>query len=216
MIPGARAVPRHGSGAGGGLSPRLTRRRTCVRLTDGIRIRPAAWSASGGREDLIGRARPAGVGRSGGEMAGHSKYGRRSSGRRARRTPSAGSSSPSWRGRSSWLRGRAGLIPPGTLRSRGRSRRPRSLQPRTTSSGRSREAWPVRRRRCLRDRDVRGYGPARVAVYVEAVTDNLDRTAAEVQHIFSKADGSLGKSGSVAWLFERRAAVLVDARPMKT
>ncbi|HEU4942489.1 MAG TPA: YebC/PmpR family DNA-binding transcriptional regulator, partial [Gaiellaceae bacterium] len=55
-----------------------------------------------------------------------------------------------------------------------------------------------------------GYGPAGIAVYVEAVTDNRNRTAAEVRHIFSKADGSLGESGSVAWLFERRAVVLVD------
>ena len=55
-----------------------------------------------------------------------------------------------------------------------------------------------------------GYGPPGIAVYVEAVTDNRNRTAAEVRHIFAKADGSLGESGSVAWLFERRAAVLVD------
>ena len=55
-----------------------------------------------------------------------------------------------------------------------------------------------------------GYGPAGIAVYVEAVTDNRNRTAADVRHIFSKADGSLGESGSVAWLFERRAVVLVD------
>ena len=55
-----------------------------------------------------------------------------------------------------------------------------------------------------------GYGPAGIAVYVEAVTDNRNRTAVEVRHIFSKTDGSLGESGSVAWLFERRAVVLVD------
>ena len=55
-----------------------------------------------------------------------------------------------------------------------------------------------------------GYGPAGIAVYVEAVTDNRNRTAAEVRHIFSKSEGSLGESGSVAWLFERRAVVLVD------
>jgi YebC/PmpR family DNA-binding regulatory protein len=55
-----------------------------------------------------------------------------------------------------------------------------------------------------------GYGPAGIAVYVEAVTDNRNRTAAEVRHIFSKVDGSLGESGSVAWLFERRAVLLVD------
>ena len=55
-----------------------------------------------------------------------------------------------------------------------------------------------------------GYGPAGVAVYVEALTDNRNRTAADVRSIFTKSDGSLGESGSVAWLFERRAVVLVD------
>ena len=55
-----------------------------------------------------------------------------------------------------------------------------------------------------------GYGPAGVALYVEALTDNRNRTAAEVRHIFSKSDGSLAESGAVAWLFERRAIVLVD------
>ncbi len=54
-----------------------------------------------------------------------------------------------------------------------------------------------------------GYGPAGVAVIVEALTDNRNRTAAEVRHIFSKNDGNLGGSGSVAWLFERRGVVLV-------
>jgi YebC/PmpR family DNA-binding regulatory protein len=55
-----------------------------------------------------------------------------------------------------------------------------------------------------------GYGPAGVAVYVEAVTDNRNRTAADVRSIFTKSDGSLGESGSVAWLFERRGVVLVE------
>ena len=55
-----------------------------------------------------------------------------------------------------------------------------------------------------------GYGPAGIAVYVEAVTDNRNRTAADVRHIFSKADGSLAEAGSVAWLFERRAVLLAD------
>ncbi len=56
-----------------------------------------------------------------------------------------------------------------------------------------------------------GYGPSGVAVLVEALTDNRNRTAAEVRHIFSKQDGNLGTSGAVAWLFERRGLVLVDA-----
>src|ERR671936_1873232 len=56
-----------------------------------------------------------------------------------------------------------------------------------------------------------GYGPGGVAVIVEALTDNRNRTAAEVRHVFSKHDGNLGGSGSVAWLFERRGVILVDA-----
>ncbi len=53
-----------------------------------------------------------------------------------------------------------------------------------------------------------GYGPGGVAVFVEALTDNRNRTAAEVRHAFAKHDGSLGESGSVAWLFERKGVVL--------
>ena len=56
-----------------------------------------------------------------------------------------------------------------------------------------------------------GYGPSGVAILVEALTDNRNRTAADVRHVFSKHDGSLGGSGSVAWLFERRGVILVDA-----
>jgi len=56
-----------------------------------------------------------------------------------------------------------------------------------------------------------GYGPEGVAVIVEALTDNRNRTAADVRHLFSKHDGNLGTSGAVLWLFERRGLVLVDA-----
>ncbi len=56
-----------------------------------------------------------------------------------------------------------------------------------------------------------GYGPAGVAVFVEALTDNRNRTAAEIRHVFGKHDGNLGESGSVAWLFERKGVVLVEA-----
>jgi YebC/PmpR family DNA-binding regulatory protein len=54
-----------------------------------------------------------------------------------------------------------------------------------------------------------GYGPAGVAVLVEALTDNRNRTASDVRHIFTKNDGNLGTTGAVAWLFERRGVVLV-------
>jgi YebC/PmpR family DNA-binding regulatory protein len=56
-----------------------------------------------------------------------------------------------------------------------------------------------------------GYGPAGVAVIVESLTDNRNRTASEVRHTFDKNDGNLGTPGSVAWLFERRGLVLVPA-----
>jgi YebC/PmpR family DNA-binding regulatory protein len=55
-----------------------------------------------------------------------------------------------------------------------------------------------------------GYGPEGVAVIVEALTDNRNRTAAEVRHLFSKHGGNLGATGAVAWQFERRGVVLVD------
>jgi YebC/PmpR family DNA-binding regulatory protein len=56
-----------------------------------------------------------------------------------------------------------------------------------------------------------GYGPNGVAVIVEALTDNRNRTAADVRAAFTKHDGNLGTTGSVAWLFERRGVILVDA-----
>jgi YebC/PmpR family DNA-binding regulatory protein len=54
-----------------------------------------------------------------------------------------------------------------------------------------------------------GYGPSGVAVIVEALTDNRNRTASDVRHTFAKNDGNLGGSGAVSWLFERRGVVLV-------
>jgi YebC/PmpR family DNA-binding regulatory protein len=56
-----------------------------------------------------------------------------------------------------------------------------------------------------------GYGPSGVAILVEALTDNRNRTAADVRAAFAKHEGNLGGSGAVAWLFERRGVVLVDA-----
>jgi YebC/PmpR family DNA-binding regulatory protein len=56
-----------------------------------------------------------------------------------------------------------------------------------------------------------GFGPSGVAVIVEALTDNRNRTAGDVRHTFTKNDGNLGGSGAVSWLFERRGVVLVAA-----
>jgi YebC/PmpR family DNA-binding regulatory protein len=56
-----------------------------------------------------------------------------------------------------------------------------------------------------------GYGPEGVAVLVEALTDNRNRTASDVRHQFTKHGGNLGTTGAVAWLFERRGIVMVSA-----
>jgi YebC/PmpR family DNA-binding regulatory protein len=56
-----------------------------------------------------------------------------------------------------------------------------------------------------------GYGPSGVAVLAEALTDNRNRTSAELRHAFDKNGGSLGEPGSVVWVFEKRGVVMVDA-----
>jgi len=56
-----------------------------------------------------------------------------------------------------------------------------------------------------------GYGPGGVAVLVECMTDNKNRTVAEVRHAFSKHGGSLGENGSVAWMFEHKGVIVGPA-----
>jgi YebC/PmpR family DNA-binding regulatory protein len=56
-----------------------------------------------------------------------------------------------------------------------------------------------------------GYGPAGVAVLVEALTDNRNRASAEIRFAFTSHGGSLGEPGSVAWIFEKKGAIAVDA-----
>jgi len=55
-----------------------------------------------------------------------------------------------------------------------------------------------------------GYGPGGVALLIEAVTDNRNRTVAEIRHIFSKNGGNLGESGSVGWMFEKKGYLVVE------
>lgn len=55
-----------------------------------------------------------------------------------------------------------------------------------------------------------GYGPGGTAIMVEAMTENRNRTAAEMRNIFSKNGGNLGESGCVGWLFERKGVLLVE------
>jgi YebC/PmpR family DNA-binding regulatory protein len=56
-----------------------------------------------------------------------------------------------------------------------------------------------------------GYGPGGVAILVEALTDNRNRTSADVRHAFSKHGGNLGEPGSVAYLFEKKGTIAIDA-----
>ena len=55
-----------------------------------------------------------------------------------------------------------------------------------------------------------GYGPGGVAVMVETLTDNKNRTVAELRHVFSKYNGNLAENGSVAWMFEQRGVIEVE------
>lgn len=56
-----------------------------------------------------------------------------------------------------------------------------------------------------------GYGPGGAAILVEAVTDNRNRTVAEIRNAFTRGGGSLGESGCVAWLFDTRGVIAIDA-----
>ncbi|RLB39274.1 MAG: YebC/PmpR family DNA-binding transcriptional regulator, partial [Deltaproteobacteria bacterium] len=55
-----------------------------------------------------------------------------------------------------------------------------------------------------------GYGPGGVAVLVDCLTDNRNRTVAEVKHLFERHGGSLGEPGCVAWLFEKKGLIVVE------
>jgi len=55
-----------------------------------------------------------------------------------------------------------------------------------------------------------GYGPGNVAVILEVLSDNRNRIAAEVRHIFNKCGGNLGASGSVAWMFDRKGVIALE------
>jgi len=57
-----------------------------------------------------------------------------------------------------------------------------------------------------------GYGPNGSAIILQALTDNRNRTVAEVRHVFSRFGGNLGADGCVAWMFERKGVILVDPK----
>ena len=57
-----------------------------------------------------------------------------------------------------------------------------------------------------------GYAPAGVAIMIDTLTDNRNRTVGEIRNILSKHGGSMGESGSVAWIFEKKGYILVDKK----
>lgn len=57
-----------------------------------------------------------------------------------------------------------------------------------------------------------GYAPGGIAILIEVATDNKNRTVAEVRHIFSKAGGSMGETGSVAWMFEHKGVITMPVQ----
>lgn len=55
------------------------------------------------------------------------------------------------------------------------------------------------------------YGPGGVAIYIDALTDNLNRTVADIRHVLSKNGGNLGQSGSVAWMFDLKGQIVFES-----
>jgi len=60
-----------------------------------------------------------------------------------------------------------------------------------------------------------GYGPGGAAVIVEIMTDNKNRTVAEIRHIFSKHGGNLGEKGCVAWIFAKKGSIIIDRKAVE-
>jgi YebC/PmpR family DNA-binding regulatory protein len=60
-----------------------------------------------------------------------------------------------------------------------------------------------------------GYGPGGVAIILEAVTDNANRTVSEIRHVFSRNNGNMGQSGSVAWMFHRKGSIVIPVSGQK-
>ncbi len=57
-----------------------------------------------------------------------------------------------------------------------------------------------------------GYGPGGIAVLIEAMTDNKNRTISEIRHLFSKYGGNIGEAGCVSWMFEKKGYILIDKK----
>ncbi|HPN30373.1 MAG TPA: YebC/PmpR family DNA-binding transcriptional regulator [bacterium] len=65
------------------------------------------------------------------------------------------------------------------------------------------------------EKSYEGYGPGGVAIFIQTLTDNGNRTTAEIRHLFSRCNGNLGTSGSVSWMFERKGIIVLDGTKYK-
>jgi YebC/PmpR family DNA-binding regulatory protein len=59
-----------------------------------------------------------------------------------------------------------------------------------------------------------GYGPAGVAILIDIMTDNRNRAASEIRHVFSRNNGNLGEAGCVAWMFNKKGSIVLDKKIM--
>ena len=57
-----------------------------------------------------------------------------------------------------------------------------------------------------------GYGPGGVAILINIITDNKNRTVAKIRHLFSKFDGNLGENGSVSWMFDKTGQIIMESK----
>ncbi|MCD6116864.1 YebC/PmpR family DNA-binding transcriptional regulator [bacterium] len=62
------------------------------------------------------------------------------------------------------------------------------------------------------ERSYEGYGPGGVAILIDTLTDNINRTTAEVRHLLTKYNGNLGETGCVSWMFEKKGLFVVDKK----
>ena len=62
----------------------------------------------------------------------------------------------------------------------------------------------------LEDINYEGYGPGGAALFIEALTDNRNRTVAELRNVLTRGGGNLGESGSVAWMFDTRGQIIIE------
>ena len=145
-------------------------------------------------------------------MAGHSKWAQIKH-KKAVVDARRGSTSPSSRARSRWRRARAGATPtatpalaPAIQKARDASMPKDNIEraiAKGTGAGGDADA--------IESVLYEGYGPGGVALLIEALTDNRNRTGAEVRHALTKHGGSLGEPGSVAYLFDKKGVIVVDA-----